>query len=127
MTSLTPLIDQIIKTVKAKLEDISEPWANVDFLKVLHAERERLGLSVKVFMKALRYALTGMKVGLSHIFPCLFCFTNINFFLGWTQCGSYYESYWPRNYSGTIEIIVIPSLYSSEWSTFFPPRQSRLK
>jgi len=55
--------DQIMKIVKAKLEDISEPWDNVDFFKVLHAERERLGLSVKVFMKALRYALSGMKDG----------------------------------------------------------------
>ena len=50
--------------VKAKLEGISEPWENVDLFKILSAERERLGLSVKVFMKALRYALTGMKVGL---------------------------------------------------------------
>lgn len=55
--------DQIMQTVKAKLEDISEPWESVDFFKVLHAERERLGLSIKVFMKALRYALTGMKDG----------------------------------------------------------------
>ena len=54
--------------MKAKLEDISEPWDNVDFFKVLHAERERLGLSVKVFMKALRYALTGMKVRLFQFF-----------------------------------------------------------
>ena len=84
MTSLTPFTDQIIKTVKAKLDDIPEPWANVDFCNVLHAERERLGLSVKVFMKALRYTLTGMKVGLSHIFPCHFCFTNIHSFVGWT-------------------------------------------
>jgi glutamyl-tRNA synthetase len=59
--------------VKAKLEDISEPWGNVDLFKILNAERERLGFSVKVFMKALRYALTGMKVGLFH--TCfLFCF-----------------------------------------------------
>ena len=64
MTSLTFFSDQIINIVKAKLEDIPEPWENVDLFKILSAERERLGLSVKVFMKALRYALTGMKVGL---------------------------------------------------------------
>ena len=34
--------------MKAKLEDISEPWENVDFFKVLSAERERLNLSIKV-------------------------------------------------------------------------------
>ena len=62
--------DQIINIVKAKLEDISEPWENVDLFKILSAERERLGLSVKVFMKALRYALTGMKVG---YFVLVFC------------------------------------------------------
>ena len=60
--------------MKAKLEDISEPWENVDFFKVLSAERERLGLSIKVFMKALRYALTGMKVGLFPLLVFLFCF-----------------------------------------------------
>ena len=67
------LSDQIIIIVKAKLEDISEPWENVDLFKILSAERERLGLSVRVFMKALRYALTGMKVGLFHacFFFCL--------------------------------------------------------
>lgn len=59
-------IDQIIQTVKAKLEDIPEPWENVDLFKILHTECERLGLSVKIFMKALRYALTGMKVRLFH-------------------------------------------------------------
>jgi glutamyl-tRNA synthetase len=48
----------------------------VDFFKVLHAEREGLGLSVKVFMKALRYALTGMKVGLFLSFV-FFCFLNV--------------------------------------------------
>lgn len=85
MTSLTPFSDRIINIVKAKLVDISEPWENVDFFKILSAERERLGLSVKVFMKALRYALTGMKVGLFRIFLCLFfvlfCFfTNIHLF-----------------------------------------------
>ena len=81
MTLLTPFSDQIISIVKTRLEDISEPWENVDFFKVLSAERERLGLSVKVFMKALRYALTGMKVG----FPSscfLFCF--VYFLSGWT-------------------------------------------
>ncbi|KAF8798216.1 glutamyl-tRNA synthetase [Phlegmacium glaucopus] len=55
--------DQIIKTVKSRLEDISEPWEDVDFSKILHAECESLGLSIRVFMKALRYALTGMKDG----------------------------------------------------------------
>ena len=59
--------------MKAKLEDISEPWENVDLFKILSAERERLGLSVKVFMKALRYALTGMKVGY-FVLVFLFCF-----------------------------------------------------
>ena len=73
MTSLTPCTDQIIKTVKAKLEEISEPWENVDFSKVLHAECERLGLSVKVFMKALRYAITGMQVGVIY-------FSRLSFF-----------------------------------------------
>ena len=72
MTSLMPFSDRIINIVKAKLEDISEPWENVDFFKVLSAERERLGLSVRVFMKALRYALTGMKVGLFRVFLCWF-------------------------------------------------------
>jgi hypothetical protein len=73
--------------VKAKLEDIPEPWENVDLFKILNAEREHLGLSVKVFMKALRYALTGMKVGL---FRACFCFIFIyntytfSSFSGWT-------------------------------------------
>ena len=61
---LTRLTDRIIKTVKAKLEDVPEPWENVDFSKILHAECEHLHLSIRVFMKALRYALAGMKVGL---------------------------------------------------------------
>ena len=66
------LTDQIINIVKIKLEAISEPWENVDLFKILSAERECLGLSVKVFMKALRYALTGMKVGLFRLH--VFCF-----------------------------------------------------
>ena len=71
--------------MKAKLEDISEPWENVDLFKILSAERERLGLSVKVFMKALRYALTGMKVGLLRTcFLFFFFFTNIRSLSGWT-------------------------------------------
>ena len=85
MTSLTPLSDKIIKVMKAKLEDISEPWEDVDFHKILNAERQRLRVSVKVFMKALRYALTGMKVGLFRIFLSLFfLYTNIRFLSGWT-------------------------------------------
>ena len=70
--------DQIINIVKVKLEDISEPWDNVDLFKILSAERERLGLSVKVFMKALRYALTGMKVGLFVLlfFLCKYMFSS---------------------------------------------------
>jgi len=55
--------DRIIKSVKAKLEDVPEPWENVDFSKILHAESEHLHLSIRVFMKALRYALAGMKDG----------------------------------------------------------------
>ena len=85
MTSLTPLSDKIIKVMKARLEDISEPWEDVDFHKILNAERQRLRVSVKVFMKALRYALTGMKVGLFRIFLSLFfLYTNIRFLSGWT-------------------------------------------
>ena len=60
--------------MKAKLENISEPLENVDFFKILSAERERLGLSVKVFMRALRYALTGMKVRLFR--TCVFFLSN---------------------------------------------------
>ena len=81
MTSLTPFLDQIINIVKAKLEDNSEPWENVDFFKMLSAERERLGLSVKVFMKALRYALTGMKVRLFRIFSAFFFVLFFTFFI----------------------------------------------
>ena len=69
--------------MKAKLEDISEPWENVDFFKILSAERERLGLSVKVFMKALRYALTGMKVSLFFAFLS-FSIQKYVLFLVWT-------------------------------------------
>ena len=55
----------------------------MDFFKVLSAERERLGLSVKVFMKALRYALAGE----GGIFLCLLfvllCLFSIRIDLVW--------------------------------------------
>lgn len=63
--------------MKAKLEDLSEPWEDVDLSKVLHAECESLGLSIRVFMKALRYALTGMKVGTISCFFSVFVFIFI--------------------------------------------------
>jgi hypothetical protein len=84
MTSLTPFSDQIINIAKLKLENISEPWENVDLFKILSAERERLGLSVKVFMKALRYALTGMKVGLFRTCFYFILLTYIRSLSGWT-------------------------------------------
>lgn len=42
------------------------PWEDFDILDMLHKERDALGLSTKVFMKAMRYAITGMKVGVLH-------------------------------------------------------------
>ncbi|PPQ68343.1 hypothetical protein CVT25_007592 [Psilocybe cyanescens] len=55
--------DQIVKSVKAKLEGSAVPWEDLDILDVLHKQREELGVSTKLFMKALRYAVTGMKDG----------------------------------------------------------------
>ncbi|CAA7266386.1 unnamed protein product [Cyclocybe aegerita] len=55
--------DLVIKTVKATLEGQSEDWDDIDFLTLLHKEREVLELSTRAFMTPLRYALTGMKDG----------------------------------------------------------------
>uniref|UniRef100_A0A8H8CR71 Glutamate--tRNA ligase, mitochondrial n=1 Tax=Psilocybe cubensis TaxID=181762 RepID=A0A8H8CR71_PSICU len=55
--------DRVIKSVKAKLEESTVPWEDLDILDLLHKQREQLGVSNKLFMKALRYALTGMKDG----------------------------------------------------------------
>ena len=57
-----PLTDRVVGSVKARLECATEPWEDLDILGILHTEREALGLSTKVFMKALRCAITGMKV-----------------------------------------------------------------
>lgn len=39
-----------------------QSWRDFDFSNTLHAEQDRLGYSAKIYMKTLRYALTGMKV-----------------------------------------------------------------
>ena len=54
----------IISVVKAKLEAETEPWDELDILRILLKERDTLGLTTKKFMKPLRYAITGMKVSL---------------------------------------------------------------
>lgn len=55
--------DRVVRGVRARLESVTEPWEDLDILGLLHKEREALGLSNKVFMKALRCAITGMKDG----------------------------------------------------------------
>ena len=54
----------IISVVKARLETETEPWDELDILRILLKERDTLGLTTKKFMKSLRYAITGMKVSL---------------------------------------------------------------
>ncbi|KAF8957056.1 hypothetical protein BDZ97DRAFT_1670524 [Flammula alnicola] len=59
----TGIYDKVIGNVKIKLEAATEPWEDLDFLGILLQERDALGLSTKVFMAPLRYAITGMKDG----------------------------------------------------------------
>ncbi|KAF9555858.1 glutamyl-tRNA synthetase [Agrocybe pediades] len=65
MKSAIPVEDyaRVIKSVKAKIEESSVPWEDFDILDMLHKERNTLGLSTKLFMKAMRHAITGMKDG----------------------------------------------------------------
>ncbi|KJA20865.1 hypothetical protein HYPSUDRAFT_166443 [Hypholoma sublateritium FD-334 SS-4] len=53
----------IIAVVKNKLETETEPWDELDILRILLKERDTLSLTTKKFMKPLRYAITGMKDG----------------------------------------------------------------
>ena len=56
------------------------PWDDLDILDVLHKERDRLGVKVGVFMRTLRWGVTGMKVRL--LFFCrFFVFRFSSFFL----------------------------------------------
>jgi hypothetical protein len=101
--------------VKAKLEDILVPWENVDFSKILQAERERLGLSVSVFMKALRYALTGMKVGL---FPFLRSFLFL-IYVVYQDGPSIAAIMKVIGRETTLERLVLPQSSSVRFSTIF--------
>ncbi|KXN88041.1 Glutamate--tRNA ligase [Leucoagaricus sp. SymC.cos] len=58
-----PQLRHVITDVRAKLEQVPDPWKEFDFLSLLHSEQDRLGYSPKIFMKSLRHALTGMKDG----------------------------------------------------------------
>lgn len=58
-----PQLKHVITDIRAKLQGVPEPWRDFDFLGLLHSEQDRLGYSPKVFMRSLRYALTGMKDG----------------------------------------------------------------
>lgn len=58
----THFADRVVGGVKSRLESAIEPWEELDILGILHNEREALRLSTKVFMTALRCAITGMKV-----------------------------------------------------------------
>ncbi|KAL9715631.1 Glutamate--tRNA ligase mitochondrial [Leucoagaricus gongylophorus] len=53
----------IITDVRGKLLEVPEPWRTFDFSGLLHSEQNRLGYPPKIFMRSLRYALTGMKEG----------------------------------------------------------------
>lgn len=55
----------IISVVKTKLETETEPWDELDILRILLKERDTLGLTTKRFMKPLRCAITGINVSLS--------------------------------------------------------------
>jgi hypothetical protein len=61
-TPIPTFADRVVGGVKARLESAIEPWEDLDILGILHNEREALRLSTKVFMTALRCAITGMKV-----------------------------------------------------------------
>ncbi|PPQ71168.1 hypothetical protein CVT26_011029 [Gymnopilus dilepis] len=54
---------RILQHVKTTLESSTVPWDDLDILDVLHKERERLGVKVGVFMRTLRWGVTGMKDG----------------------------------------------------------------
>lgn len=57
------VLRHIITHVREKLLEVPGPWGAFDFSGLLQSEQDRLGYSPKVFMKSLRYALTGMKDG----------------------------------------------------------------
>ncbi|KDR72776.1 hypothetical protein GALMADRAFT_252032 [Galerina marginata CBS 339.88] len=67
MRSQVPTDDyvQVLNAVHARLDEASAStaWDDLDILDVLHKEQKALGLPTKVFMKALRHAVTGMKDG----------------------------------------------------------------
>ncbi|PPQ64063.1 hypothetical protein CVT24_008876 [Panaeolus cyanescens] len=55
--------DAVLDEVHSKLEEVPEAWEDTDLLGLLHASRDKLGMSTKNFMRVLRWKLTGMKDG----------------------------------------------------------------
>ena len=74
---------RILQHVKTTLESSTVPWDDLDILDVLHKERERLGVKVGVFMRTLRWGVTGMKVRFGVFRVCLDFFLILIWFTLW--------------------------------------------